>query len=75
MADYGARRTMLQAASTWDLIAEREEERSSNRAAHPRRSAEQVRALSIARPLNLRPRRVWIAIQSLAKLLQPQQHR
>ena len=75
MADFGARRTMLQAASMWDLMAEREQERSSNRSSQLRGSAEQVRALSIARAPHLRPRRLWIAVRSLAKFLQPQQHR
>ena len=75
MADYGARQTMLQAACMWDLIAEREQERSSNRFSQLGPSAVQGRALSTARPPNQRPRRVWIVVRSLGKLLQPQQHR
>ena len=75
MVDYGARQTLMQSASMWDLIAERTQERSSNRVSQIGRSTEQVRALSIAIPPNLRSRRLWIAVLSLAKLLQGQQHR
>ena len=75
MVDYGARQTLMQAASMWDLIAERTQERSSKIVSQLGRSTEQVRVLSIARPPNLRSRRLWIAVLSLAKLLQGQQHR
>ena len=71
MADYGARQTLMQAACMWDLIAEREQERCSNRFQRGP-SAEPVRALSPAIRTNLRPRRLWTAVRSLAKLLQPQ---
>ena len=74
MDDYGARQTLMQAAAMWDLLAEREQERASNRSSQPGPSAEQVRVLSNSRPPEVRPKRLWAAVCSLAKLLQPQQH-
>ena len=74
MADYGARQTLMQTASMWDLLAEREQERCSNRSSQ-QPSPDRVRALSVARPPNLRPRLLWIAVRNIAKLIQPQQHR
>ena len=75
LADYGARQTMLQAAHMWDQIADREEEVSSTRCSQLGPSAEQVRVLSTPKPTNLRRGRLWIAVRSFAKRLQPQQHR
>lgn len=74
MADYGARQTMMQTAHMWDQIAECKQERSSSRT-QLGPAAEQVTALPAATRINLRSRRLWIAIRSLAKLLQPEQHR
>jgi len=73
-ADYGARHTLMQAASVWDLVAEREQERSSNRSSQLGPSAEQARAPSNPRPPDVRPRRLWVAVRNLAKFLRPQQH-
>ena len=74
MDDYGARQTLMQSAAMWDLVAEREQERSSNRSSQLGPSAEQARAPSNPRPPDVRPRRLWVAVRSLAKFLRPQQH-
>ena len=74
MDDYGARQTLMQTAVMWDLFAEREQERSSNRSSQLGTSAEQVRVLSNSRPPDVRPKRLWVAVRSLAKFLRPQQH-
>jgi hypothetical protein len=76
MADYGARHTMMQAASMWDQVAEREQERCSNRLTHRGPPKVQVRVLSTAGRRSLGPREIWIAFRSLAtKLLHPQPYR
>ena len=59
----------------WDLIAEREQERSSNHFSQHAHGREQVRALTAAKRPKLRHRGLWIAVRSVAKLLKPQQHR
>jgi hypothetical protein len=74
MDDYGARQTLMQAAAMWDLVAEREQERSSNRSSQLGPPPEQPRVLSVSKPPDVRPKRMWVAVRSLAKILRPQPH-